>query len=595
MRSQIVVTRDNSCLRWQALIFAVVVVVFLYLSGQLAAPFVAGDDWGSLVPANQQGGQALPWVNTLAEGRWINYLWYQVGVHLSATTAYAFFVAACVTATGILASFVWDKRLFLLCALALFLSPMLSELSLWPATMFSGMALCSIALFALARLGDRFYPVTLFVATFALVMAYPPFASIVFIAAVAGQTKSTVKSHIILVATFLIAFATSALSIYALNALFHGYFGVKVAVWREPHPLRSIADLGANLQIVAANWHALAVRYGIPIICTVVASLLLLFRKESRARGLSLIFALMICWCVAIGTSVIAGVGEPGRSIVWLWIAACLMCALVASQGLPVYRYSGVALLLVLMVSGGISSWHNYRRYRPIVAYVSMLGKVVHEYQGTYGHPTVSIAGSLSDTPRVWPVPGGHWPMPGLKWMMWKEYGIQIQRCGYETCTSARRYLLSHDISRATLLQIDGKPVLVLNQNAIREILINYPSEQQQVAMHLEYPIILSYGTDAVRITPFYPGTSKLPASVALPPAERGYSLQSEGDSCAYAVDYKITDNKGNQLAAGQYRSPGAITINKSKQNGGFSFLSLQMARGAKNNYGCNFVVAAVK
>ncbi len=585
--------RDNSYLRWQALVFVVIVAVFLYLSGQLTAPFVAGDDWAFLVPANQQGGQALPWANTLAEGRWINYAWYQIGVHLSARTAFAFFVVAWVTVTGFLASFVSDKRLFLLCALALFLSPMFSELSLWPATMFSGMALSSIAMFALARSGDRFYPVILFVATFALVMAYPPFASIVFIAALAGQAKITVKSNIILAVTFLIAFATSALSIYALNAMFHGYFGVKVAPWRHPHPLRSFVDLGTNLQITAANWHALVLRYGLPITCTGVASVLLLLRKEVRARGVSVIFAFVICWCVAIGTSVIAGVVEPGRSVVWLWVAACLMCALVASRRLPLHRYSGVALLLVLMVSGGISSWHNYRTYRPVVAYVSMLGQVVHKYQGTYGHPTLSIAGNLSDIPMAWSLPGEHWPMPGLKWMMWKEYGIQIQRCEYATCTSARKYLLARNISRATLLQLDGKPVLAVNQDAVGEILRNYPSEQQEVVLRLHYPTVLQYGPDVVRITPFYPGTSKAPVSIALPSAERGYSLQSEDSSCAYPVDYKITDSKGTQLAAGQYRGPGVITINKLKQNGDFSLLSLQMASGAKNNYACNIVVAA--
>lgn len=594
MTLQTVITRDSSYLRWQALAFVAIVAVFLYLSGQLTAPFVAGDDWGSLVPASQQGGQALPWINTLAEGRWINYLWYQVVVHLSGRTAFALFIVAYVVATGIIASFVSDKRLFLLCALALFFSPMISELSLWPAGMFSGMALCGIALFTLARLEDRFYPVTLFMATFALVMAYPPLASVVFIGAVAGQAKPTVKSNIILAVTFLLAFATSALFIYAVNAMFHGYFGVKVATWRNPHPLRSMADLGANLQMAAENWHSLARRYRMPIACTGVASLLLLLRREARARGLSLIFALAICWCVAIGTSVIAGVGEPGRSLVWLWVAACLMCALVASQRLPINRYSGVALLLVLMVSGGVFSWHNYRRYRPIIAYVSMLGEVVHEYQGTYGHPTVSIAGSLSDIPAILTLPGGHWPMPGLKWIMWKEYGIQIQRCGYSTCTSARQYLLSHNMRRATLLQLDGKPVLAVNQYRVREILRNYPSEQQQVALHLSYPTILQYETDAVRITPFYPGTSKIPVSIALPPAERGYSLHSEDKACAYPVDYKITDSKGTQLAAGQYRSPSVITINTSKQSGDFALLSLQMATAAKNNYACNIVVAAV-
>ena len=593
MKHAFTARRDEVHLRWQILIFVVAVLVFLYFTGQLTAPFLAGDDWPSLLPASLQGGVALPWANTLAEGRWINYLWYYVSVHLTAKTGNALFTAAYIAMTCTVASLVSNRRLFLLCAFALFFSPMFSGLSLWPNTTFSAVTLCAIAMLALARFGKRFTLPILFVATFVLVMAYPPLASIVLIGAAIKQEKPTVRSNLILAVVFLFAFAASVLSIYGLNALFHGYFGVKVAPWRHPHPLLGIGDLGANLKIAAANWQLIARLYKVPIICAGIAGAGLLIWKQSRARGLSVIFALVVCWCVAVGITVISGVTDPGRSVPWLWVTACFLCALVASQCTPVYRYSGVALLLLLGISGGVFSWHNYRRYRPFVTYVSELGHAVNEYRDTPGGTTLTVAGSISHVPTLRALPGGHWPEPGLKWIMWKQYGVALERCDYVTCTAARKYLLVHGITQPAVLHLDGKPVLALNGYAVEEILRNYPSARQEAALHLAYPIFLRYGLDTVRITPFYPGTSRMPVSVALPARSGGYTLHSEGKSCGYLVDYKLTDTDGNQVGAGQYRTPETIIIGKARQNEGFRLLSLRMASDAKNNYGCNIVVDA--
>ena len=577
---------------WQILTFAVVAAAFLYLTGQLTAPFLAHDDWPFLLPASQQGGQALPWANTLLEGRWIDYLWYQVSMHLTAEAGNILYTVAYLATTCVLAALVSNKRLFLLCALALFFSPMFSELSLWPDAMFSGTALCGIAVFALLRLEERFAPLVLFVATFALVMAYPPLASIVLLAATARQARPTVRSNIILAVVFLIAFAVSVLSAYGLNALFHGYFGVKVALWRHPHPLRSAADLGVNLRIAAANWHGLARLYWVPIACIAIASVLALSWKQTRPRGLSLVFALVICWCVTAGITVIAGVGNPGRSLVWLWVAACFVCVLVAGQYVRFYRYAGIALLLVLIGFGGTFAWRNYRSHRLTVAYVSLLGHVVRKYPDIGGHPpTIALGGDLSREPAVRALADGGWP--SLKWIMRKQYGVKLQHCDYAACAGARKYLLLRNIRHPLLLWIDGQPVLALNHYRVDRILRNYPSAAQEVRLHLNYPAFLQFAPDIVRIVPFYPGSSKVPVSIALPDRKSGYTLRNQGVSCEYPVDYWVMSNKGAPLMTGQYRSPGSITFDRSNGNGDFTLLSVRMANGAKNNYDCNIVVAA--
>lgn len=578
-------------LRWQVLIFAVAVLVFLYFTGQLTAPYLAGDDWPSLLPASQQGGVALAWTNTLAEGRWINYLWYLVSVHLTATSGNALFTAVYIALSCALAAVVRSNGAFLLCAFAMFFSPMFAELSLWPITGIGGAVLCTLALLALVRFGDRATLPVLFLATFVLVMAYPPLASIVLVAAATKQEKPTLKSSVILAVIFLLAFALSVLSIYYLNWQFHGYFGVKAARWRDPHSLRSIADLGDNLGIAAASWHQIWREYTLPIVCAGAASVALLLSGRSRARALAVVLAFVVCWCVTVGITAIAGVPEPGRSVPWLWVATCFLCALLATHDTTVYRYAGMALLALLGISGGLFAWRNYRSYRPVVAYIAEVGRAVHGYRDGVDNTAMALAGSLSDVPMAWP--GGHWPEPGLNWIMWKRYGVTLHRCDYATCSAVQAYASTHDLHYPTVVRLDADPVLVLDRHAPEAILRNYPSIRQESALHLGYPVFLRYTSDMVRVTPFFPGTSVVPVSIALPPKTAGYSLHSASSACAYPVDYEVTDVNGKRVEAGRYETPQTITIDRSNRKAGFRLLSLSMAAGAKNNFSCNIVIAA--
>lgn len=593
MHSTTTLGHGNPHLRWQVLVFVVVVVAFLYLAGQLTAPFIAGDDWGALLPASQQGGTALPWANTLEDGRWINYLWYLVSVHFSPLGSNALFTMAYLAVSGAIASLVVDKRLFILCALAVFFSPMLSELSLWPTTLFISVALCTVAITILATCSERAILPVVFVSTFALVMAYPPLASVVLIGAAARQSKPTVKPTVLIAVAFLVAFAVSVLVSFALNAWLHGHFGVVVAKWRTPHPLRGVGDLGANLRIAATNWFAIGQRYKVPIVCTVVAAALVLSRRETRPRGLALIFALVICCCVDLGITVIAGVGNPGRTYVWLWVAACLLCALAASQGVALYRYSGIALLVALTVYGATFAWHNYRTYRPIVTYISTLGQAVRAHWNTAPHTTIVLAGSLMRVPMNDPwLPGGHWPMPEIGWALWKEYGVHIQRCDYSNCVMAMEYAATHRLSVPTLQAVGARLFLILNAGDADEILRVYPSARTEEAMHLGYPTFLRYGPTFVRVTPFAPGTSGVPVSISLPATTSGFVLQLSAGACAYPVDYRLMDVETLKSTTGRYNEHGPMFIPGSNEGKGVALLSLQMARGAKNNYNCNIVVS---
>ena len=118
----------------------------------------------------------------------------------------------------------------------------------------------------------------------------------------------------------------------------------------------------------------------------------------------------------------------------------------------------------------------------------------------------------------------------------------------------------------------------------------DYPSVAEEAALKLNYPVFLAYGKDSARITPFLPGSSERPVSVKLAPDAAGYSLEAEGTSCQSPIDYELKSADGKQLAAGEYKSGAAALAGWDAQTGS-AVLTVRMADGAKNNFGCNLVV----
>ncbi len=118
----------------------------------------------------------------------------------------------------------------------------------------------------------------------------------------------------------------------------------------------------------------------------------------------------------------------------------------------------------------------------------------------------------------------------------------------------------------------------------------DYPSPSEEAAMKLDYPVFLAYGPDSARITAFFPGASTRPVSVKLAPNEPGYGLTSEGTECAFPIDYALKSADGRELASGEYKGT-AITLAGWEANKGVATLSVHMAKGAENNFGCNVVV----
>lgn len=117
-----------------------------------------------------------------------------------------------------------------------------------------------------------------------------------------------------------------------------------------------------------------------------------------------------------------------------------------------------------------------------------------------------------------------------------------------------------------------------------------YPTAAEETALKLNYPVYLPYGKDSARITPFPPGYDGNPVSVKLAPNASGYSLASEGTQCVFPIDYSLVSADGKQLAGGVYKG-GSASLAGWNEESGTAVLTVRMAQGAKNNYGCNLVI----
>lgn len=140
----------------------------------------------------------------------------------------------------------------------------------------------------------------------------------------------------------------------------------------------------------------------------------------------------------------------------------------------------------------------------------------------------------------------------------------------------------------------DGSVLVCVGRGNVEMVRRDFPTAPEEAALRLNYPLFYSYGPDTARVTPFFPGTSKQPVAVELAPNFSGYALRAEGGNCAFPLTYQLMTSDGKQLAAGAYKGTAPIHLAGWNAKAGDAILSLSMATGSKNNYGCNVVVTAL-
>ncbi|MFV1443176.1 MULTISPECIES: hypothetical protein [unclassified Phaeobacter] len=217
---------------------------------QLPDPLIRHDDYPALF-----GDAETYYVKTLMEGRWVNYLWHLRETLLPSWANYLIYNGLWAVALGCLAhnalgagAPLWRKGAV---ALIAGLSAPALLISLWFNTLIPGMAILAIYALATTQLSDRacrwllvpFVPLALTAYT-----TYPFF--LLALCLTRADTQRSARDLASLLGLFILCFALAMASIYTLNYLFHGVFGIPMAEWRMPKPAHDLASLLANIGLI---------------------------------------------------------------------------------------------------------------------------------------------------------------------------------------------------------------------------------------------------------------------------------------------------------------------------------------------------------
>lgn len=283
-------------------------------------PVLEHDDWDMLLP------DGSPFVldhasRVLHEGRWLNYWWWRLGsqhlgLHVVTLGFWLGWSLVTATLTRLLARDWWAVPI----AVAVFASPMITQISYWPATLMLAMLVLAAACLALAatRARPRLHPVLLGVAVLVLALGYPPFAVLLLPLLAVLHQEAPWRRLALLGGTLTAGYVGAIVVVYVLNDIRFGVFGMEIQAWRAPHPLHGPRSLARNLGVVAANDLQL-VQFTLLPLLAVVGCVVLVLRAGAGRRWSVLAVAFVLAFGLSAATTVVNGVGLPIRSVSWTW------------------------------------------------------------------------------------------------------------------------------------------------------------------------------------------------------------------------------------------------------------------------------------
>lgn len=361
-----------------------VVVLATGLVGQLTTPYVRRDDWPFLLPRGVPG-VADPLDKVSQEGRWLNYAWWWlVGRHGTPVTAVVVLVVAyAVFVVGLWRLFGTGSRVSgALLAAALMVSPVWIRLVYWPGTLSASAVVAAAGVWSLPRAarGRRRLVGWVAVVTVLAVLTYPPVAGILLVAAAVHLRERPWKDLLLVVGAFVVSFGLGVGLAFSIDAAVFGQFGVSIAAWRHPQPLRTPADLWDNLVRYLGGLKALVSALRWPVVVGLVAAAVGLADRRLRPQVLRVGLAVLVVAGLECAQTLATGVRTEVRGSLWAWLACVVPAALLLS-GTPVIRRAGQAALAVL-VALGVLAWHSdvsahqatRREYAGIIAAATRTG-----------------------------------------------------------------------------------------------------------------------------------------------------------------------------------------------------------------------------
>ena len=416
-------------------VFLLIVTAFFLLSGQFQWGYVHHDDLDWLVSSDELRGYATPWEKTLYEGRWLNFLWSYISVHLTPQVTSGAFLTALAISSWLFSSIVKNSKGSTIVASAIFFAPMFGDLSLWPSTLLPAFTLLALALWLI-----RSSPsgpndlVVLGTGVFFSLLTHPVIAGIILLAFALKNAPST-RTLFHGMGVFLLAYLMAILFIFSANSIFHGNFGVDIESWRKPNPASDVSSIIANAGMF---WHDLVESTSSVKIVAVVALapfLLCLGRSWARRR----------LWVVCAGVALLifinalltikTGVHIPARAKPYIWLVLVIPSGLlfrvnhgfgqisIATSALGVALVTGF-LTWVELYSGGVQyQREEYKLVQSILAKGD--GDKIKK---------LPFSGDPKNVPRFWRMLSKNHMMLSI----YKRYGIKLVPCSGKLCDDIR-------------------------------------------------------------------------------------------------------------------------------------------------------------
>ncbi|MET3962748.1 hypothetical protein ABIE44_002682 [Marmoricola sp. OAE513] len=345
---------------WLPVALGLVLVVLatrVYL--QVAHPFLSHDDWDYLNPVEpvREESQLR---RVLWEGRWLNYYWWRGPGHLFSPVGAVLLFQLSLLVFAVRIAWTWATGwLRLPVVVAVAASPMVTDLSYWPATLDLTMLLLAVSVCTLRRCAADPRLLVLWIAASTLLMflTYPANALLVLVVLCVELLDRPVRELVRVVVVFLASYGLSTLLVFSLNKAQFGVFGLEVLPFRNPNKLRSLGDLGENVRRSLDQLGDLLGYATAPLLLGVAAYGVCLAVPALRERALRVLALAVLCFGIHSSATILTGATIPFRSMGWVWLLILLPFVWLAqTRPVPSPRLTaiGATVALVLVAGWGV-------------------------------------------------------------------------------------------------------------------------------------------------------------------------------------------------------------------------------------------------
>ncbi|HBA4235090.1 TPA: hypothetical protein J5F99_004069 [Escherichia coli] len=365
--------------RFAAIYFLIFVAFVLIATGRWANIYIEHDDWDFMIRP-EFSLYATPWGKTLSEGRWINYLWSLFAIYVPARTLFVIFITGYATLCWVLSSCLnRDSIRKFLVAAAIFVCPVYSFFSTWPATLSPSVWISSALVYFLFAKRDRLISYALL--SFTLSLTYPPLGLVclVFLQGDSSNCKQTFKACCV----YFFGFVAGVATIYALNYYYHGHLGLVPEGWRNYHAISNYQDAVFNfkktLKTLVFFWDTFDFALIITAICLIIGAI----RRSPHAIPFCLVF--LFCFGLDFALVFYTGMDVSDRNFIWPWFMAVASVCIFLLNDRP-YKFCEIIAfaLLIITLFVGFKHWvldSNY--FNKVNQYVELIGTEIDSQKST--------------------------------------------------------------------------------------------------------------------------------------------------------------------------------------------------------------------